>query len=752
MGSEEYQQVVNDYWTGVQEDSEEQQKLVDLRREKHNWQKEKALLDERLPELESWKNLQANLEQQIEDLEKRQAELQKSYDAHSDKESNAAKELLTQINTINTEISDKNIEIQAVIINFNVINNLYEKLEAKKPTEDSVKEITRKLQEIDKRQITRRDDANDQLQQSYNDHIKDFDDKIKDYKQGLEKIQTLKESVVDRMVVSVDPTDNMPCLNMNFPIPQSALDQSADDYNGGWLIKKIATLRNKPENSGKTDAQLAQELGCFHDKKKGWMINVKVKPADVQEYLEETNREDKYRGGKKHMMDFFKDPSSMNNIQLMKSLGPGLIAVGLDKGLKTMGKDSGLLYGPGASVVATMVYNEQKTSENQSIGRQPPMPDKKTEPKKYEAELEQRRTNILDKLKRTDEDGGGVSVSMGFSSANGHVNYLLAWGTPSVDGVDISADDIARCRMNLVENAASSSAWNNDRVQEFPINTAAMDRGIGGILKSLKKSGKSKRDPKVKELRALQQTAREASQAMDEIAAKIQTGAPEIKSSEELSQSISRLRNRYFERIKVLTEEKKKELQDKLQAEGKTIEEIEQALTAAKDLLADEAQDAAWAELSRAEKREMNSWSRMAKSPDYTKALNKVRKAAADTSDWLKSNMSLNNGDGLDSSNALIVASNTERDNRVSDNKEDRANVGGGQIGSQKYGSANATDSTYCVPINALASGWNGEIKPDPNDSENALCTATRYNYSDDDRDQFVMLSSFSTMIDKKVI
>ena len=112
--------------------------------------------------------------------------------------------------------------------------------------------------------------------------------------------------------------------------------------------------------------------------------------------------------------------------------------------------------------------------------------------------------------------------------------------------------------------------------------------------------------------------------------------------------------------------------------------------------------------------------------------------------------MSLNKEEGLDPANALIVASNTERDNRVSDNKEDRSNVGGGQIGSQQYGSANATDSSYCVPINALASGWNGKIKPDPEDTENALCTATRYNYSNDDRDQFVMLSSFSIMIDKR--
>ena len=61
----------------------------------------------------------------------------------------------------------------------------------------------------------------------------------------------------------------------------------------------------------------------------------------------------------KHMMDHFKDPSAMSHLDFLKDLGPGLIAVGVDKTLKAAGKDSGLLYGPGPKVVASMVNNER---------------------------------------------------------------------------------------------------------------------------------------------------------------------------------------------------------------------------------------------------------------------------------------------------------------------------------------------------------------------------------------------------------
>ena len=41
----------------------------------------------------------------------------------------------------------------------------------------------------------------------------------------------------------------------------------------------------------------------------------------------------------------------------------------------------------------------------------------------------------------------------------------------------------------------------------------------------------------------------------------------------------------------------------------------------------------------------------------------------------------------------------------------------------------------------------NPQDTDDPDDPENKNCSASRYNYSDDPRDQFVMLSSFTTML-----
>jgi hypothetical protein len=55
------------------------------------------------------------------------------------------------------------------------------------------------------------------------------------------------------------------------------------------------------------------------------------------------------------------------------------------------------------------------------------------------------------------------------------------------------------------------------------------------------------------------------------------------------------------------------------------------------------------------------------------------------------------------------MPSNTERDDLVSDNGEDRVIVGRGHIANKKLGSANASDASYFVPLRALAGGWDGK-------------------------------------------
>ncbi|MEL6347580.1 MAG: hypothetical protein AAFV53_31020, partial [Myxococcota bacterium] len=126
----------------------------------------------------------------------------------------------------------------------------------------------------------------------------------------------------------------------------------------------------------------------------------------------------------------------------------------------------------------------------------------------------------------------------------------------------------------------------------------------------------------------------------------------------------------------------------------------------------------------------------------YTESLDKIREAAADTMTFFKENMTLAHGDDtINPENVVMMPSNTERDNMVTDDEADVDKVGGGKIGSQKRGSANATDSSYFVPLDVLASGWNGKLSDDRED-----CTATGYNFSDDPRDQFVMLASMTTM------
>ena len=441
----------------------------------------------------------------------------------------------------------------------------------------------------------------------------------------IDDVEQMKTSIVDRMVVKVD--DEGPYMEMEFFLPD-----------------------------GRDDPYLERALDVEG------AVTTKVRPADIQEYLEQTNRADGYRGGKTHMMDFYKDPSSMNQIDLMKSLGPGLIAVGVDKALKEAGKSSGLLYGPGADMVAAMVYNKPTRGGYTSL-KKPASGEKGS--RRYKAAFKKRKAQLLGLLKAARDGRGGIAVSMGYDMSNGHVNYVQAWGTPKIDGVEIPAEDLARCRMNCQENAGSSSAWQNDRNSETLINTAKMVEGLSSIRQALVSAGKS-----VTRLDAVLATARDAQAQIDAAArengyADAATWVREAADDWDASDSLMRYKN----------------LEDPV-------------------------------------------------------ALSAVRRAAADTMDLLKSCMVFDNSeDGMNEDNIAIMPSNTERDNASTDSEPDRSSVGGGQIGSQAYGSANAADASYFVPLNALAGGWNGE------DGD-----ATGYAEYPDADDQFIMLESMEVM------
>jgi hypothetical protein len=432
----------------------------------------------------------------------------------------------------------------------------------------------------------------------------------------------MKTAIVDRMVVKVDKEG--PYLDMAFYVP--------DTRDDPYLADEDPPLNTRPRKR-----------------------KVRVRPADIQEYLEQTNRADGYRGGKQHMMDLFKDPSALNQIQLMENVGPGLIAVGIDKALKELGKSSGLLYGPGAGVVSAMVYNRAMNSTGY-LDLKKPVADTDA--------VEQRRDALLAMMQTASSKGGGLSVSMGYNLDTGHVNYVQAWGTPRVDGAPIMAEDLARCHMNYAENPGTSSAWQGDRNSDTMINTAKMVEGLSAIRASL-----PSRSPRARELDQLIDGAREAQAMMDLVAQ--ENGYPNA------------------------TE---------------------------------------WAQEAADNWDASNTF--MQFKLDGDPALDAVRAISADVMDWLKGALVIDHSaDGMDPENVVIMPSNTERSNSTTDSEEDRDRVGGGNIGSQKRGSANAADASYFVPVNCLAAGWNGVDDK-----------ATGYANVTDKSDQFIMLSDIELM------
>jgi hypothetical protein len=444
----------------------------------------------------------------------------------------------------------------------------------------------------------------------------------------LKRIEQLITSFIDQLTVKEDAVG--PYLEMNFYIP----DLSRDSY-----MRRMA-----------------------HRVRTG-NVTAKVRPRDIQEYIEHTNRADTYRGGKQHMMDFFKDPSSMNRLELMNNLGVGLIAAGVDKALKDAGKKNGLLFGPAGGTVASMIYG--KTVRSAYMKTSNPAGKAGTPP--YKKAFEDRRKRLLHLMDATRNTGGAIAVSMGYNSDTGHVNFVQDWGTPSIAGVEINAEALARTHMNFFENSASSSAWNNDRVNYWGINPTKIVDGLNEINQSLKAAGKTAQSQEVERLISLAQSAENT------------------------------------------------------------------LITIAEANATGSGRDAIWAALD-----DDSAWNDVMNADSSYK--DEVRIAAAQTMEFFKSNLILDRSDKKNIENVVLMPSNTERDDSLSDNPGDRDRVGGGALGSQAAGSANASDASYFVPINALAGGWDND---DPE-------KVKRYaNYSDK-TDYFIMLQSMTCMLPRQ--
>jgi hypothetical protein len=285
-----------------------------------------------------------------------------------------------------------------------------------------------------------------------------------------------------------------------------------------------------------------------------------------------------------------------------------------------------------------------------------------------------KRDELIKSLSNLRDTGGGAAVSMGFNSGNGHVNYVQSWGTPFMAGIEIDAKDLARCHMNHSENGGMSSAWYNDRnIDGNLINAERMATGLRAIGLRLESKGASGK---------LVDQARELASRAD-------------KAGEYL---VTQTNTR-----------------------GHAFANIDELLDHHRDQ----------------QKQNPNNYTlleRVIRSDSKYRGF--IRELEADAMQWIQGNLTLNNDDSaLVKENVLLMAANTERDNFLSDNAEDRDKVWGGNISDQARGTGNASDATYFVPLTAMATGWN---QFDPN-------RVTHYTGADP-KDSYIILSSMTVM------
>lgn len=533
-----------------------------------------------------------------------------------------------------------------------------------------------------------------------------------------ESLEQVKTSIVDRMVVKVD--DDGAYFEMSFFLPP--LGPRGDGYISG---NELAEYR---KNAG--------------------AMTVKVRPEDVQEYLEWTNRKDEYRGNKRHMMDFFKDPRSLNTAELLGTMGVGLVAVGVDKALKQAGKSSGLLYGPSSKVVGPMVYNRAMDVDtfnfdsgadafktlNKKLEDSPnseiksalaglsglrsnnPVTDANRQEflDKFNVIREKRdavRTQVFETVRASSNDDAKMYVNyIEQNLGSGYKDYehpnLWRTGIPGLKKI-IDGDPALKSIKKSFDWFATDMQLDSleSRINEKATDVASQkDKVLQGLLATRERGGGVALtmgfDPNNYHVNYLQ------SWGTPTIAG-TEVGAVDLARSHmnhtEIGAMASAWKNDRAVPLSFTMNPQKiaqgfQGIHDKLSADN--TDGKHDALIANCKQFVDRANDVT------KKLKEYKTWGNTrADREEYQEFL---RDLEADSMDWFQNHLVIDNTvDSLNKDNVVLMISNTERDNRVHDDRRDRHTVARGNIGDQKRGTSNALDAAYFVPLEMMASGFN---------------------------------------------
>ncbi len=533
-----------------------------------------------------------------------------------------------------------------------------------------------------------------------------------------DSLAQVKTSIVDRMVVKVD--DEGAYFEMTFFLPP--LGPRGDGYISGG---ELAEYR---KNAG--------------------AMTVKVRPEDVQEYLEWTNRKDEYRGNKRHMMDFFKDPRSLNTAELLGSMGVGLVAVGVDKALKNAGKASGLLYGPSSRVVGPMVYNramdvdtfnfdsgadafktlnkkledapnsdiENALSALANLRKDNPVTDANRQEflDKFNEIREKRdevRKEIFDTIRASSNDNAKLYVDYIEQNLNaGYKDYehpnLWRTGIPGLERIIDSDPDLKSIKKDFDWFATDMQLDAlEERINEVATDVANQkEKVLQGLLATREKGGAVALtmgfDPDNYHVNYLQSWGT-PTVGGTEVGA-IDLARSHMNHAEIGAMASAWMNDRAVQIAFTMNASKIAQgfqgILDKLSADnadGKhdaRIAECEEFVDRANDVHQKYKDYKRWGN-TRSERENYQQF---------------LRDLEADTMDWFQNHLVIDNTDGaINKDNVVLMISNTERDNRVHDDVRDRDTVARGNIGDQKRGTSNALDAAYFVPLDMMATGFN---------------------------------------------
>jgi len=527
------------------------------------------------------------------------------------------------------------------------------------------------------------------------------------------------------------------------------------------------------------------------------------------------------------MSDFFKDPNAMNFGELFREMGVGLIAVGVDRALKEAGKKNGLLYGPGGTLLATMILNREAsyagvnlTQAEGAIGNLiSNMSDEDPEALanalfelyqfqngtqlsdatkgQFTAQFDavsdaviQERNDALLSLKermgphamrtvpgsappvtfkeclgefydattpasRKDEVRAILSAGLAEAKLSGDVpesttlpEYIREaqkehLSMKYIDKLEsLYADPPSRSRTQQIKSCSSrirsAIDWGDDEVKTL-CGRCTSEIHLPTLERVMKQGGQ-KKDEKLQSMIKSLKRARESGGGIavsmgyngdtGHVNYVQEWGTPSIAgvavSSKDVSRCIMNLaedggmssawmadRNIDtsidVERLKVGLEG----MRDTLTGKSGTVDvlvdinaliaETTQAVTKLESLATAKGYSSYAKMMADADLVE-----RLVKSPQYQDS---VRGLEAKGFDFLQKHLAIKHeAADLVEDNIVIMASNTERDNRVTDDAKDRFRVGRGNIGSQKTGTANALDGSYFVPLDIMASGWDSMV------------------------------------------